>query len=306
MKQIPSPTLYIRTTNSCNLNCSYCNQKSDNDTYIATMNDMVTAIERVNPGKVIFTGGEPIQPVVDKNILDVMRYYNSEQRTYWRTEIMSNLLYDRTDITDALISYIDYIQTTWRPSLLVKNSNFISNLKYIQTVKDTVYIMLTLTEEVITQNIEDLLYDIKNIIYKKIVLCPELLSFDDTKISEDEEKIYYANADMYMMELFSKLKLSGIKNDLLESWRKAFNEGIPLECNVCYSANAFVYYPSQKEDVFRGCPCILSHNKKIRKRKYMEKCKYCDLYDICKLGCERFGKICHMPKNTIRKFVLDQ
>jgi len=103
-------TIFIRVTNECNINCSFCSMKAKYTNKQRTLNvawtkeSLISFIEQFHPKNIIITGGEPLLVI---NLIDIL----SSIREVFRGKIVlqtNGILID-IDSIDILSKYIDQI-----------------------------------------------------------------------------------------------------------------------------------------------------------------------------------------------------
>lgn len=303
-ENIYAPTLFIEITNKCNLGCEYCyiHDKGEEQNGGIIYSDIIDAINRINPGKLIFTGGEPMLKA--DMIKSAMEYYNVTEKNHWKTILMSNLTFWLSDIAKAVISMMDYIQTTFRLGLL-DNDRYRSNIKYILSTGVQLDYMITLDQSILSCDPKEVLHKLKDLNCGQVCsFGAEMISFSKKNdMTNTEINEYYEQADEYMLKLFKEAeKLDSFNNLTVDGWKKARMNDISLVCNVCQNSNCYTLNPITKK-LDKTCPCYREPNNTDRKKKFMDMCKDCEYYDLCKLNCERFGYYCAFPKKTVAYYM---
>ena len=246
----------------CNMNCEYCYIKDKGEeAEPVSLGDIIDAIDSVNPGNVIFTGGEPMlyPDLIEKPI----EYYEFMKKKYWKTCLMTNLNYELDDRKKNILLKMDCIQNTFRPWLM-SSENYKKNIKFCLDSGLNLVFTITLDKKMLDIKPEELkeYLDIATLGYT----CGLLFE----TVSSIREEVDYEKAD-----------------------------------NSCRASNTFVFDPVTKK-VKIGCPCFIPSDESARVHKYLSTCEDCDIFDICKMDCERFGDKCGTPKNTIKYVLKDR
>ena len=292
LDKLHSPDLYLVITNKCNLNCGYCyihNRKQEEES--PSLGDLITAIDKVNPGKVIITGGEPMMNA--KLINTLLSYYDIDNARHWRCALCTNLAYDMNDDILSVFNQVDYIQTTYTYDKFsdIDNSIKFMDNSIIACMVDNVKnfdIMFTVTPK--SMSIDPKINI--DFIYR---LNADGVMFEPLSGNNIGEE-YYKKYDEYLLECCKEVENKDMENLLLKSWKNCIKAGLPMHCNVCADNAVMVFDPVSKE-VKNGCPCYVDPHTN-RRIKFATQCLECEYFKYCKMGCERFGNHCAFPKKT--------
>ena len=291
-----APNLYLEITNKCNLDCEYCYIKDKGEEKEeVTIGDLIDAIDAVQPGNIIFTGGEPM--LYPKLIEKIIEYYEFIEKKYWKTCLMTNLIYELDDEKKNIFLKMDCIQNTFRPWLL-KNKYYKQNIKFC--LESGLNLVLTITLDKRILDIEP----------KKLIDYLDLSTLGYTcglifeTVSSVREEVDYKKADEYLLECSKLLEDSQYNVITFNEWKAHVENKMSLHCNSCRASNSYIFDPITKK-VKIGCPCFVPHDKMARIRKYLNTCEDCDIFDICKMDCTRFGEKCGTPKETVKYILKD-
>ena len=291
-----APNLYLELTNNCNLDCEYCYIKDKGkEKEKVVLGDLIDAIDTVQPGNVIFTGGEPM--LYPELIEKIIEYYEFIEKKYWKTCLMTNLIYELDDRKKNIFFKIDCIQNTFRPWLL-KNIEYRKNIKFC--LESGLNLVLTITLDKRILDIEP----------KKLIDYLDLSTLGYTcglifeTVSSVREEVDYKKADEYLLECSKLLEDSQYNVITFNEWKSHVENKMSLHCNSCRASNSYIFDPITKK-VKIGCPCFVTHDKMARIRKYLSTCEDCDIFDICKMDCTRFGEKCGTPKETVKYILKD-
>ena len=292
-----APNLYLEITNKCNMNCGYCYIKDKGEeAEPVSLGDIIDAIDIVNPGNVIFTGGEPMlyPDLIEKPI----EYYKFMKKKYWKTCIMTNLNYELDDRKKNILLKMDCIQNTFRPWLM-SSENYKKNIKFCLDSGLNLVFTITLDKKMLDIKPEELkeYLDIATLGYT----CGLLFE----TVSSIREEVDYEKADKYMLQCAKLLEDTQYNLITFSDWKFHVDNNMSLHCNSCRASNTFVFDPITKK-VKIGCPCFVPSDESARVHKYLSTCEDCDIFDICKMDCERFGDKCGTPKNTIKYVLKDR
>lgn len=299
------PTLYIQLTDECNLHCAYCyNNKRVPMKTNQDIGDIINAIDEVNPGKVIFTGGEPL--LCSKMISDIIRYYELGMNRHWKAVISSNLAMKLTDSMKDALSLVEFIQTTYTDerffddvdcgNQIKENVKYIrDNFKNIEAIDCTI----TLTENtLINHPTPNVIWGIMSTIGFDSYTIEFMSNYGD--LTEPDK--YYQYADDFLLNMI-KLEESEVSNVVeyhgnanRQIILDAINTNIPISCYICQVSNN-KYFHAPSNSLRDGCPCSMDipFNKK---EKFQKKCIECEFFRYCRMGCDRFTDSCGFPFKT--------
>ena len=294
-------TLYLNITNQCNLNCDYCYiHDKKNYEKVAPLGNLINAIDTVQPQQIVITGGEPL--LHPKLIQALIRHYESTLSKHWDIILCTNLYYKELskDQLDT-IKMVDYIQTSYSIDRTRKagsileyidhNSHIIKrDCKNIKAI-DCIFTITPEQLSMIPSKEAYMLLDLKDI----DDVSMESLSYDP-RIDIDWQE-YYDKVDNYMSICSDIIPYE--KNGLYKKWERCLKENInPMNCNMCSIGCAKTY---ENGSILNRCNCLV--HREERKDKFINKCIECNLYEYCKMDCERFGNYCGFPKKTFTEFL---
>lgn len=305
-----SPTLFIMITNDCNNNCPQCySQYRKCNTHCIDLGDMIDAVDRLSPGKVVLTGGEPL--LYPERIISFMYYYNADYRKHWNTTLCTNLLFKELNRSQSnAISLVDYVQTTYSVDRFKSEDQFykfiynIANAKLLLGDDNNKFIdvNITITEEQLKEPVEDLMDKLKGMYVDGVGF--EQLSYNSSSNKSEEELIeFYNKTDEYVLEACKQLKekIPHMENLTFKGWDMALNNGLnSLSCTVCDSGYCKLLNPDG--EITNGCICLIDKNIN-RKEKFMNHCVDCKYFKYCNMDCERFGNTCGFMKKTFEYFL---
>lgn len=304
-------TLYIITTEQCNMNCPFCYTKfipqfSENTEKNCI--DVNTAINVINKGYngekydyVIFHGGEPL--LYPKEILEILDNVDMESTNF---SIQTNLVYksltkEQVNVLIKLGSYGTSFNVDRFLGKKEQEEQFKDNIRFLNTLGLDCTLLVTLTEEQITrQNPWRLLDYVRDLKIRKIVL--ERPIYPNKYYKENKEKLenLYEDIDSYMLTC-AKIFPRNYTN-LFWLVEKSIENGLTFYNTKC-SNDTFTLY--NKEFKF-GCPSLECRNE--NNSDMLQKCLQCEYYRWCGMDCECFNHICAFPKKTFSyiKNILEQ
>lgn len=253
--------LYIIPNYECNLKCPHCNLHKINENY--NEEKFLNVLNTVNCNEIILFGGEPLlYKNRFKKILDTNKI----------TSISTNLLNINQEDINNLKKYNINIATSWNMTRFTKKQEtlWINNLNLINKNNIPFIILITLTEDLIDSNINniiELFNKLNNLQNLSGVLFEQLLDY--TKNDK-----FYARVDDWLIKINNNWKFN-FKNLILEKL-KNWN----CNCN-----NIFTLTPSGV--LKKGCP-------QYTKSHILTKCLSCELASVCK-PCI-LQKECTFPK----------
>lgn len=305
-----SPTLFIMITNDCNNNCPQCYSKYRNcNMHCVDLGDMIDAVDKLSPGKVVLTGGEPL--LYPERIISFVNYYNADYRKHWNTTLCTNLLFDDLNRSQVkAITLVDYIQTTYSVDRFKTDDKFhkfifnIANANLLIKNEENKFIdvNVTITEEQLKEPVNELIDKLKGMYVDGVGF--EQLSYNKNSKKSDEELIdFYNRTDEYILEASKQLKekIPYMENLTFKGWDMALNNSLSsLNCTVCDSGYCKLLDPDG--NITNGCICLIDKDIN-RRQKFINECVSCEYYKYCKMDCERFGNHCAFPKKTFEYFL---
>ena len=290
-------TLYLNITDRCLSNCSYCKLGDSNNNKVATLSDMVRAVEKVKPSAVAITGGEPL--LYQDLIINFLNFYEIDYRRHWDVTICTSFIGD-IKLDDRLLNMIDTIQYTYSEDRIKKigKERFESIIKSLDRLRLNVTTIYTvLPEDLKRLDTEDKIKDFFTYILPFTDgISIEALSYD--KSFEDYQK-YLDNVDKFMSIAFKYIPLNMNMN--IAQWKKYHNSSFGITCSSCEIGCAHTMLPDGS--IIKSCNCGVErdiNHFENRNKKVLTKCGQCKAfyYEKCKAGCERFEEYCAFPKIT--------
>ena len=290
-------TLYLNITDRCLSNCSYCKLGNSNNNKVATLSDMVRAVEKVKPSAVAITGGEPL--LYQDLIINFLNFYEIDYRRHWDVTICTSFIGD-IKLDDRLLNMIDTIQYTYSEDRIKKigKERFESIIKSLDRLRLNVTTIYTvLPEDLKRLDTEDKIKDFFTYILPFTDgISIEALSYD--KSFEDYQK-YLDDVAKFMSIAFKYIPLNMNMN--IAQWKKYHNSSFGITCSSCEIGCAHTMLPNGS--IIKSCNCGVERDTKHfenRNKKVLTKCGQCKAfyYEKCKAGCERFEEYCAFPKIT--------
>ena len=293
-------TLYITTTNQCQLKCPFCYTK-----FIPQFNsntekdhidpDMVLKVIKKNKYNiVVFHGGEPL--LYPEVISDIVNRVDDKNVKF---AIQSNLAFQALSQKqiEALLLMSGGYGTSYNVDRFAGipdiRKQWENNIKELSTYGLECSVIVTITEDQINkQNPWSLKKFFDNIGVNYIIFERPIFKQED--ILNDKQKyinLYHA-VDNYMGEcvkIFPKWQ-----TNLFDLFQNSIDNKTPFYDNHCSEWTHTLYYKTLKY----GCPSLESRN--ISNRDMIEECLQCDFYPYCKGDCECFNHVCAFPKNTFK------
>ena len=305
-------TLYIITTNQCNMSCPFCYTQFvpqfTKNTERSCINTK-TAIDVINKGYkgekydyVIFHGGEPL--LYPKEILEILDGTSSQKDTTF--SIQTNLAYKQLsqDQIKVLVRLGSYGTSFSVDRFLGKKEleeQFKDNVKFLNTLGLECTLLVTLTEmQIMRQNPWRLLDYVNDLGIQKIVLERPILTNQQYKENRESLENLYADIDSYMLTC-AKIFPREYTN-LYWLVEKSIEHGITLYNTKC-SNETFTLYNNEFK---YGCPSLECRNE--NNSEMLTRCLECEYYRWCGMDCECFNHLCAFPKKTFSyiKSVLEQ
>lgn len=304
-EKVYNPTLFLEITNKCNLGCSYCYiHNKGKEVEPVQVGDLINAIDVTQPSKVIITGGEPL--LYPELIYNLMYYYELNHGIHWRVTLFTNLMIDIDDRILKVLKYMDAIQTTWSYDRSIEHTG--SDIPNIEVLKKNIdYIRSNVSNvKYIDANVTVTFYTLKKSSPKQLIEELEYLgvngvNFETVSLVTDRDlSEYYTEADEFILECFKLLESKpNIENILSTNWKMAIDNGMTLHCTVCEDSNTRLFDPITKT-LKTTCPCYVPQGS--RRKKFEEKCIYCDYFKYCRMDCERYGNHCAFLFKTFDYF----
>lgn len=298
-------TLYILTTNQCQLNCSFCYCNFIPDMELNKSNShidpkkMIKLIHVGYDGKpfdyVIFHGGEPLlYPDIINEIIDGCEDTNT------KFSVQTNLVYNKLTSSQLKVLSRTGYGTSYNKDRfdgkIQMEKNFIYNIRELNRFGINGTLIVTITEKQINEQNP---WALKKYIEKNLVgidyIMLERPIFPNELIKKDKEKYkkLYRDVDHYIAQcvgIFDKDKLNWF-----DVMGYALKHTQPIYNNHC---SRFTYTVDNDKFKF-GCPSLENINEK--NSIYHTECLSCKYYRYCKGDCECFNHVCAFPKETFEK-----
>lgn len=297
-------TLYVITTNQCQLSCPFCYTKfipSFNESKEASHIDIDMAAEVINIREydhVIFHGGEPLlYPDIVMGIMDKVKKKDVV------FGIQTNLAFKdlSKDQLKCLYRMKHGYGTSYSidrfPDDILKN-NIIHNIHMLNTVGIRSNIIVTITEDQINKQnpyaLKSFLdsLDTDYIIFERPILPINTLKTEYKKCTQ-----LYEEVDKYLETCYKIFDRD--KTNIFSLVSNSVRTNSPMYDNHCSFWTETLYYDRLK----MGCPSL--EKKKVDDRAKMIECLQCDYYKYCKGDCECFNYACAFPKKTFSAVLKD-
>lgn len=305
-------TLYIVTTQSCQMSCPFCyckfipqfsdfKNEEGKDTSIDT--ELVKRIlngemkndngEKLYFDYVIFHGGEPL--LYPEKIIKIIEENISKVKNF---SIQTNLAFKTLSPSQlrALSMCTDGYGTSFNYERFKDNKTFKkyfeNNIKELSSLGIYGTVLVTITKDTIMNlnpwALRDYLIDIG---IKKVILERPILPLKDLENPKNKKELeeLYEEVDKYM-EICAKIFPREMTN-LFWMVDKCLEHDLFLYNTEC-SNTTFTLY----NDRFKfGCPSLESRNVK---NKQLPQCLGCNYFKYCGGDCECFNHVCSFPKRT--------
>lgn len=325
--------VYLKTTETCQLNCKHCFTNGTNgkkiyfnpDATIDWFKRMHEVCPTFNSGTIIFHGGEPFLAPLD----DMLRVYE-EVSPLWPNinwSCSTNLTYTLTD------EHLEFFKkvfkhgfcTSWDKDIRFANQKqedlWLKNLKTVVDAGFNITLNVSLNKALIDMDIEELVrwLDTLGVNYVQF----ERLTYDGSAL--DNQDIFPTNKELddwfVKMDYAYKTIKPKYKDVLLEGIYLSFTEGVHggVRCRDCeqkiFTVNA--------DGGVSGCPnsavdnafghinqeikALLGSRGRINniscEMDRDPRCYTCDVFEICNSDCHQLkwqGDVCAAPKTLMR------
>lgn len=315
-------SLYIITTELCQMNCPFCYTKfadgfnvDKNGTYLFTDEEpdinsdlaakvinkgFVAPSGKVEPfDYVIFHGGEPL--LFPETIMEIMDKVNVKVKY----SIQTNLAYkDLSKEQIKLLIRLGSYGTSYSVDRFMNNQTaerqVINNVKYLETMGVYGTLLVTVTiDQYLRQSPEELYKYIKQHYTGIRYVLFERPIYPIKDINEDRyrfEKIY-SKVDSYLVQALDVFPKDMI--DIYDKFKDAITYKRPFYPIHCSKQDCTLY----KDQIKYGCPSKeLIDGKPIDdSEKINKECLYCKYYPYCGGDCECMNHVCAFPKRTFNK-----
>lgn len=249
-------TVYAIPSFSCNLSCSHCNLRT---VEIPLTDGFFAELESIKDSNIIYFGGEPL---LNKELFVKCIGLNDI------SSVSTNLLLLDDEYSEIIKGHDIGVSTSWNPSRFTDGqySKWVANLKMLERHGISCCILITLTEDLISGDLNSLLERIGE--WDRIG-CVESILFEHL-VDYDMSKTLHQRCDDWLCRVH-------------DNWR--FNARNAIEDKVgnwnCDCTKTFTLLPN---GVMRqGCPQYTKTHvlDECLTCKYSDKCKPCVLQHIC-------------------------
>jgi radical SAM protein with 4Fe4S-binding SPASM domain len=329
-----SLVVYLKTTETCQLNCKHCftsgiNGKKiyfDPRKTVDWFNRLHEDFPSFESGSITFHGGEPfLAPLED------LYYVWENTKDLWnnvRWSCSTNLTYN---LTDEHLKFFDTVLkdgfcTSWDRNIRFENDKqqalWFKNLKTLVSRGHNITLNISLTKDLISMNQYELVEWLDTLGVKHVQF--ERLTHGGNATINDEIFPTNKELDMWMYSMHKTYTVMKPKyNDvLLNNVYSAINSGIHsgVRCRDCEQK----IFTINADGTISGCPNsavgnsfgdinqsivdILTSPKRINNiRCEIERdnrCYSCEVFDVCNSDCHQLewqGDICAAPKTLMRE-----
>ena len=328
--------VYVKTTETCNLNCDHCFTSGTRGAKIYFNPDKVARwvneLKKQNPqlsGHFEFHGGEPFLAPVE----DMERFYELTQE-YWNGDatygITSNLV---IKLTEKRLAFLDEVcnkrmGTSWDPTIRFDNEKqrelFESNVKLLLDRGYTIKLFVSLTNDTIEMGPAKLMHYVKSLGVQEMAL--ERITHDGNAtlnpvfptnlalqkyfldmhqfIIDNDARDWFDNE--FMENVYSKFEtgMTGAGTFCRDCEQKLFTingDGSIAGCPNSAPTSAFGHIdedPSVVINAPKRCEVIVSELSRD------PRCYDCNVYKYCKGDCHQLaweGDICGAPRFLMKK-----
>lgn len=332
--QPKSLVVYLKTTETCQLNCKHCftngiNGKKiyfDPRKTVDWFHRFHEDFPSLQNGTVIFHGGEPFLAPLD----DMWAVWQGVMPLFpqFRWDCSTNLTYNLTD--DHLVFFKNVLKdgfcTSWDKGIRFENdrqeSLWRKNLNTLVEEGHNITLNISLNKELLAMDIPSLVkwidsLGVKYVQFERLTNGGNALLNND--IFPDNRMLDKWFVDMH--EVYQTLQPK-YKDALLEGVYDSVNRGIHggVRCRDCEQkiftinadggisgcpndavGNAFGHIDQQITDMLRSKKRI---NNIVCELKRDDRCYTCDVFDVCNSDCHQLpwqGDICAAPKTLMRQ-----
>jgi len=285
-------TLYVKITDNCNLNCSFCYVKQKESLlYVDKFREVLYTHNEIT--RVVLHGGEPLLfPAVCKEVLDIC------QKRQLPVSITSNLAMElnseRKDFLRALNASQKgvSIATSYSRDRFARIGNtkdwkiFLKNTQWLHLMNIPFTLLVTLSLWQIAMDSPDKLAETIAQINPANVTIERLYFVKN----EDRIPMFGKITDDYMIKLFKRIPKE--KNNLRSRMLDSIQFGVPVFNTKCGSLTL------ETNGTLIGCPNLCGKKSGKQHRK---ECIECEFYKWCMGDCPSFRDECSFPKQTFKK-----
>jgi radical SAM domain protein len=304
-------TLYVVTTNQCQLRCPFCyiNFVEDFDKFDEIPEDKVSHIDTdmvynvIKKGRydtVVFHGGEPL--LYPNTLLEIIQKCKGMGIDF---SIQSNLAFKNLSQRQLeVISVCGGVGTSYNYDRFegypTQEEYFKSNIRELKSLGLGVSILITITENhIYKQNpialkdyIDGISTKIDSLIFERVILPLEQLENETDRLEG-----FYMEADKYMKTCYEIFPRE--QTNLYNLVKNSITYGTPFYNTECSSFTHTLYPDKLKY----GCPSLEKRN--VDDSKKMAKCLECSWFKWCGGDCECFNHVCAFPVLLFERVIKD-
>lgn len=319
---------YIKTTETCNLNCHHCYTSGKNGRKIyfnpEKVANWVNQFADTNHAHFEFHGGEPFLAPLS----DMWKFYELtkdvwENKSYGcTTNLVHKLTNEKLEFMDTVLEH--RVATSWDPRIRFENQNqidlFESNVKLLLDRGYNIRLFVTLTKDVVNMGPLALLEYVRDLGVQELSL--ERVTNDGHAIVND---VTPSNLELqyYFLEMHNTNTRDWVKNLFMESVYVKFENNYNSASTFCRDCEQKLF-TINADGTIAGCPNtaptmhyatldttkeeILSNSKRCNiiasELTRDPRCLSCNVYKYCNGDCHQLqwqGDICPAPKLLMRK-----
>lgn len=330
-------TVYIKTTESCNLNCSHCFTRGnlpqrkflDVEKTIDWIRRYTKAIDPNDHVHFEFHGGEPFLAPVEtlKTITKVIREEGPKKQSIGAT---TNLVYKlKQDLLDFIVDDLDSIATSWDKGIRFANPQqeflWFSNMMTIQNRGKAMVLNVSLSRSVLEMKATDLIHLLKGtgcykVLFDRITLDGNAKSHTDMFPTNEEINQWYlrmheatqlldarewfynsALEDVYIKFEQGNSSCGTFCRDCEERLLTINANGTIGGCPNTAFAEPYGKISMNIEDLFKSSKRL---DVIVKERTRNEVCYTCPVFNYCGSDCHQLawdGDVCASPKELMKK-----
>lgn len=261
--------LYAIPNYTCNLNCPHCTLSKISEKY--NEKSFIDTLKNINAEQITLFGGEPLL---------YKETFKKIVKTNKITSISTNLLLLDDEIIQYLKTYNISIATSWNKTRFTKAqyNTWIANLKTLENNNLDCIILVTLTEDLISLNLNNFLSILKDLNQIKSITG---ILFEQL-VDNSKNKVFYEKVDewLYNITKYWQFSFKNLILDKIKHWN--------CDCTKTYTL-------TPNGTLRKGCP-------QYTLQYLRNECLTCKLANICR-PCI-LQKECTFPKklyNAISK-----
>lgn len=317
--------IYVKTTETCNLNCNHCFTNGKNGRRIFF--DPVQTAAFVNnfaneKMHIDYHGGEPfLAPLADLKLFHKLVSAEATNTTFGAT---SNLTFKLTkDIQDFIHNELSMrVATSWDAGIRWTNNRqyalWQKNVRTLIATGVTVKVFISINKTIVAMDPKEILDMLRELGIKEVAF--ERLTHDGSATRNPDIFPTNKEIDDWIWELHEANDRSWFDNTLLESIYAKFEKGSRRESTFCRSCEKFIFTINADGRV-AGCPnsaptkhyahitdeikSVVSHENRIcmvAEEAYIHpECIDCSLFGICGGDCYKltWDTQCPAPKRLM-------